>query len=207
MGVNLSADRHSPYARTMQTPTVTAEEDGALARRVLACAPERDTAAEAELCRRLGPRIRLFGLKHLRSEAAAADLVQDVLMMTLQKLREGAVREPERLASFVLGTARQMVIDARRNSARRERILDAFPVDFTLADEQAPEALDSARLRQCLQALPERERTVLLLTFYDDRSADAVGLELGLSTGNVRVVRHRGIDRLRKCMNLTEVAP
>jgi len=58
-----------------------------------------------------------------------------------------------------------------------------------------------------LQALPERERTVLLLTFYDDRSADAVGLELGLSTGNVRVVRHRGIDRLRKCMNLTEVAP
>jgi len=191
----------------MQTPTVTAEEDGALARRVLACAPERDTAAEAELCRRLGPRIRLFGLKHLRSEAAAADLVQDVLIMTLQKLREGAVREPERLASFVLGTARQMVIDARRNSARRERILDAFPVDFTLADEQAPEALDSARLRQCLQALPERERTVLLLTFYDDRSADAVGLELGLSTGNVRVVRHRGIDRLRKCMNLTEVAP
>ena len=67
-------------------------------------------------CRRFAPRIRLFGLKRLRSEAAAADLVQDVLMLVLQKLRAGAVREPERIASFVLGTARQLVIDTRRNS-------------------------------------------------------------------------------------------
>ena len=45
--------------------------------------------------------------------------------MTLQKLRAGAVREPERIASFMLGTARQMMLDSRRNSGRRERILDA----------------------------------------------------------------------------------
>jgi RNA polymerase sigma-70 factor, ECF subfamily len=205
MGANLSVDRDSPYALSMQT-SLAGEEDSALARRILACAPERDVAAEAELCRRFGPRIRLFGLKHLRSDAAAADLMQDVLIMTLQKLREGAVREPDHLASFVLGTARQMVVDSRRNSARRERILDTFPVDLMPADDEAPEVLDTDRLRHCLQALPERERTVLLLTFYDDRSADNVGTELGLSTGNVRVIRHRGIDRLRNCMSLTEVA-
>ena len=38
------------------------------------------------------------------------------------------------------------------------------------------------------------------MTFYDDRSADAVAAELGLSAGNVRVIRHRGLERLRGCM-------
>src|SRR5262245_30695504 len=93
----------------------SAIDDAALACRVIARAPERDVEAESELCRRLAPRIRLFGLKHLRSDAAASDLVQDVLILTLQKLREGGVREPERLASFVLATARQMIVDWRRN--------------------------------------------------------------------------------------------
>jgi len=39
-----------------------------------------DPDAEAEMCRRLGPRIRLYGLRHLRSSAAADDLVQQVLL-------------------------------------------------------------------------------------------------------------------------------
>jgi hypothetical protein len=34
----------------------------------------------------------------------AADLIQDVLLVTLQKPRAGEVREPQRLASFILGT-------------------------------------------------------------------------------------------------------
>ena len=52
-------------------------------------------------------------------------------------------------------------------------------------DEEAPEPLDTARLGSCLAALPERERAVLVMTFYDDRPADAVAAELGLSAGNV----------------------
>ena len=68
-------------------------------------------------------------------------------------------------------------------------------------DEEAPEPLDTERLRPCLAALPERERAVLVMTFYDDRPADAVAAELGLSAGNVRVIRHRGLERLRGCMN------
>ena len=192
------------YAPRMSLPVSDADDDAALARRIIACAPERDTSAEAEICRRLGPRIRLYGLKHLRNEAAAADLMQDVLVMVLQKLRAGAVREPERLASFVLGAARQMVIDWRRSGRRRSRILEAFPVDLMPADEEAPEPLDTERLGSCLAALPERERAVLVMTFYDDRSADAVASELKLSAGNVRVIRHRGLERLRGCMNAAE---
>ena len=187
----------------MSLGTSGEEDDAALARRILGCAPERrDTAAEAELCRRLGPRIRLYGLKHLRSEAAAADLMQDVLVLLLGKLREGGVRDPAQVASFALGTARQMVVDWRRSGARRVRILEKFPVDLMPAEPSASDdgPVDEERLRGCLGALPERERTVLVMTFYDDRPADLVAKELGLSAGNVRVIRHRGLERLRGCM-------
>jgi RNA polymerase sigma-70 factor (ECF subfamily) len=190
----------TPYAPRMSPAAPDADDDATLARRIMRAAPARDAAAEAALCRRLGPRIRLYGLKHLRSDAAAADLVQDVLIVVLEKLREGAVREPEHVASFVLGTARQKVIDGRRSGARRGRILEAFPADLMPLEEQAPEPLDAERLKRCLAALPERERTVLVMTFYDDRTADAVASDLGLSAGNVRVIRHRGLERLRGCM-------
>jgi len=192
----------NPYASPMSLPAPDADVDAELARRIMASAPGRDTAAEAEICRRLGPRIRLYGLKHLRNQAAAADLVQDVLVMVLQKLRAGAVREPERLASFVLGTARQVVVDGQRSVRRRDRILQAFPVDLVPTNEEpAHDSVDAERLGRCLATLSERERAVLVMTFYDDQSADAVASELGLSAGNVRVIRHRGLERLRGCMD------
>jgi len=182
--------------------SLSSDDDAALARRIAAAAPERDKVAEAEVCRRFVPRVRLFGLRRLRSEAAAADLAQEVLIIVLQKLRDGSIREIERLAAFVLGTARQCIVDSRRNASRRERILEAFPVDFPSLVEEGMEHLDSNRLRDCLQGLAERERAVLMMSFYDDHPADVVGIELGLSVANVRVIRHRGIQRLRECMKL-----
>jgi len=196
--------RNSPYAAFVRQLATLDEDDAALARRIAAAAPERDQAAESEICRRFAPRVRLYGLRHLRSEAAAADLVQDVLILTLQKLRSGTVREPERLASFILGTCRQVVIDGRRAGTRRQELLDTFAGDLHGSNDEGVEPLDTNRLQHCLGRLPERERAVLLLTFYDDRSADAVGQELGLSAGNVRVIRHRGIEHLRTCLELSE---
>jgi RNA polymerase sigma-70 factor (ECF subfamily) len=93
-----------------------------------------DRAAEAELFRRLAPRVRLYGLRHLRDPAASDDLVQDVLLMTFDSLRAGKVREDERLASYVLGTCRRMTkgLDvcravSREASARGERGSGARP--------------------------------------------------------------------------------
>jgi RNA polymerase sigma-70 factor (ECF subfamily) len=53
---------------------------------------------------------------------------------------------------------------------------------------------------RCLERLPERERSVLVMSFYEEQAADDVGAALGLSAGNVRVIRHRGIARLRGCV-------
>jgi RNA polymerase sigma-70 factor, ECF subfamily len=179
-------------------------DEAVLARHIMAVAPSRDRDAEGELYRRLAPRVRLYGLKHLRDAAAAADLAQDVLLMTLERLRSGAIREPDRVASFVLGTSRQMVIDRRRGETRHQRILTTFTADLPPSEASGDRyGLDNARLWRCLEALPPRERTIVLLSFYDERSAADVGCEVGLSAANVRVVRHRSIERLRRCLGWT----
>jgi RNA polymerase sigma-70 factor (ECF subfamily) len=189
----------APYAAAVQDQAAL-PDDSELARRIAAAAPARDADAEAELCRRFAPRIRLYGRRHLRVEAAAADLVQDVLLLTLQKLRAGALREPAMLASFILGTCRQVVIEGRRGGQRRERLLETYAADLQEIIEDREEPLDATRLASCLERLAERERSVLVMTFYDDRPANEVGMALGISPANVRVIRHRGIERLRRCV-------
>jgi len=192
--------RRSEYAADMSFPDpARPPEEAALARRVGQAAPATDTEAEAELCRRLAPRVRLYGLRHLGNEAAAADLMQQVMLLMIERLRAGALREPERLASFVFGICRMVVLDLRRGHARRERLLETYG-EALLPPEPPPPNLDHKRLAHCLEALPERERTVLLLTFYDDMPAEALARELDLSPANVRVIRHRGLERLRGCV-------
>lgn len=120
--------------------------------------------------------------------------------MTFAGLREGKVREPEKLASYVLGTCRRVVAGWRRGAQRRERLLGLHGQQLVPSTPDAEEPLDLDRLTHCLTALAERERTVVVLSFYADRDADAIGRELGLTPGNVRVVRHRALARLRTCM-------
>ena len=105
---------------------IGALDDAALARRVAAAGGRVDSQAESELYRRLARRVRLYGLRHLRDAHAAADLVQQVLLTTLERLRAGEVREPEKIASFVLGMCRMTVLEIRRGTWRREALLEKW---------------------------------------------------------------------------------
>src|SRR5262245_13051392 len=158
-----------------------------------------DREAEAEVCRRMAPRIRLYGLRHLRSGSAADDLVQQVLLKMLEALRARRLREPDKLPQFVLGTCRMTVVDLRRTARRQERLLVEFGPDL-IPDESPMPRLDGARLARCVQALKERERAVVVLTFYDEQTAAEAAGFLGISEANVRVIRHRAIRQLRDCM-------
>lgn len=163
-----------------------------------------DNEAEAELCRRFGRRIRLYGLRHLRSDAMAEDLVQQVLVLAIESLRHHRVREPERLASFILGSCRMVAREARRGEARRERLLEQYGIGTEIAPEPTAQ-LDLERLRGCVEKLPPRERTVVILTFYGERSGDEIAADLSMTLGNVRVVRHRAVGHLQECMGVQDV--
>lgn len=189
------------YARAVpQAPPVTVCDEATLVRAIVAARPAIAAEAESELCRRLAPRVRLYGLKHLRDPHAAADLAQQVLLITLQRLRAGELRDPEQVVSFVLGTSRMTVLELRRGGARRERLLSSVPGEQATIDPDAGSEFERQRLVGCLHQLAERERSVLVLTFYDDKPAEQVAAELGLQPGNVRVIRHRALQRLRDCL-------
>jgi RNA polymerase sigma-70 factor (ECF subfamily) len=182
--------------------TIVDASDADLARAVAARAPGAAEAAECELYRRFAPRVRLYGLRHLRDEEAARDLVQQVMLLTIEKLRGGAIRDADQIGSFILGVSRTMAIDLKRRERRRERLRDTFAAEPSISEPHGS-ALDLGRLEHCLGRLAERERMIVLLTFYAERSARQVGDEMRMTEGNVRVTRHRAIGKLRACMSGT----
>ena len=188
----------------MEDPPLVPDDHGPevrAARRIAGAAPGEASEPEAELYRLLAPRVRRYGLRHLRDPHAAADLMQHVMTLTIEQLRDGRLREPERVLSFVLGTCRMTVLDQRRTEHRRDRLLQLYGDAVGIADVHVAPRLDQQRVADCLQRLPERERSVLVLTFCEDQPSEAVAADLGLSPGNVRVIRHRGIEKLRRCVD------
>jgi RNA polymerase sigma-70 factor (ECF subfamily) len=177
-----------------------AASDESLARRIATGPPDATGAEEAELYRRFAPRVRLFGRRHLRNDAAADDLVQDVLLLTIERLRAGEVRQPEHIGSFILGTSRVMALSEGRVARRREALAVRFLEPAVEVSPASIAALDAPRVAACLRALTERDRLVVLLTFYAEREAPAIAVDLGVSPGAVRVIRHRAMARLRDCV-------
>jgi RNA polymerase sigma-70 factor (ECF subfamily) len=155
---------------------------------------------EQELYRRFASRIRLYGLRHLRDAAAADDLVQDVLLLVIKKLRAGDVRELDRLPSFVLGTCRMLVRNTVRGEARRRALLERFEVPASTSEAPPDAQLDSARLAECMAKLSERARTITVLSFYAEKSSAEIADEMWVSANNVRVIRHRALSALQHCM-------
>jgi RNA polymerase sigma-70 factor, ECF subfamily len=173
--------------------------DGSLARAVAGQPAGENAAAETELYRRFAPRVRLYGVKHLRDRGAADDLAQQVMLIVIERLRAGEVRDPDQVASFVLSTSRMVAVSLRRTDARRERLLGQYDWQEEVAPTDET-ALDMARIAPCLDALRERERTILLLTFYAEKSAADVATALGMTSGAVRVARHRALASMRTCL-------
>src|SRR5262245_11742523 len=162
-----------------------------------------DRDAESELFRRMAPRVRLYGLRHLRDQHAADDLTQQVLITTIEALRAARLREAEKLASFVLGTCRMTVLDIRRGTQRKERLLEQFGAQSPVSVEPSLPSIDQEQLARCVQLLRERERTVIVMSFYDEKTGADLADFLGVSEANVRVIRHRALHQLRQCLGDT----
>lgn len=129
--------------------------------------------------------------------------MQQVLIISIEALRASRLNEPEKLASFVLGTCRMTVLDIRRGAQRRERILETYGGDLYASHSPSQPRLDHERLTRCVQGLKERERSVVVMTFFDEQTGADVADFLGVSEANVRIIRHRAIHQLRNCMGVT----
>jgi RNA polymerase sigma-70 factor, ECF subfamily len=173
--------------------------DGDLARAISSAPAGGALAEESELYRRFAHRVRLYGRKHLRDEAAADDLAQQVLLVTIERLRAGEVRNPDEIGSFILGTSRMLAGSIARKGRRRESLTTQFYAPELYAEPFASAPDDIAVVERCLHALAERDRRVLVLTFYAEKTSSEIAQELGVTGTVVRVARHRAIERMRAC--------
>jgi len=192
-------------ARRVSSTVAPALADADLALRIAAAGDHPARDEEAELCRRYGRRLVAFGRRRLGSEDAGRDLAQEALVVTIERLRAGRVREPERIGAFILGVARTL---AGRRRARDARLapIDAADRDLVASSVASPDPIARTRVRGCLEELAEKQRAVVLLTFYAEQSSGDIAASLGLSSENVRVIRHRGVARLRDCLGLKGAA-
>lgn len=63
-----------------------------------------------------------------------------------------------------------------------------------------------AQLRQCIEALSEKHRTIIALRFFEDASLPDMASVLGCSVGTVKSRLHHALEKLRKMkMNLPDV--
>ncbi len=175
--------------------------DGELAKEIASVPPGAAQAEEAELYRRFARRVRLYGLKHLRDESAADDLAQEVLLVTIERLRAGEVRNPDEIGSFILGTSRMLAGSTARKTRRRENLTAQFHAPEVYAESVVAND-DIAAVELCLHQLAERDRRVLVLTFYAEKTSPEIAEELGVTGTVVRVARHRALARLRECVGL-----
>src|SRR5260221_7762321 len=109
-----------------------------------------DAEHERSICQRYSNRIRSYGLCHLRDSAAAEDLMQQVLLVVLQALRAGRVKEVDHLDTYVFGTCRNMVMDMPRGNARQRRIAGAVASGIPHGHELPWALPDRSRLVWCL---------------------------------------------------------
>jgi RNA polymerase sigma-70 factor, ECF subfamily len=145
-----------------------------------------------------------FGLirRVLRDPEAAAEVLQEVFW---QVWREAPQYDPERGSpeAWLVMRAKTRAIDRLRSIRRRDRTFVA-PVDESVArnrDESAENpavvAEERSLVRTALAQLPEPQRRVIELAFFDGLTQSEIATRLGEPLGTVKTRARLGLERLR----------
>ncbi|HMB85211.1 MAG TPA: sigma-70 family RNA polymerase sigma factor, partial [Methylomirabilota bacterium] len=145
-----------------------------------------------------------FGLirRVLRDPEAAAEVLQEVFWQVWQDApRYDPTRgTPE---AWLVMRAKTRAIDRLRSIRRRDRTFVA-PVDESVAQrspDQAPNpavvAEDRGLIQTALAQLPEPQRRVIELAFFEGLTHSEIATRLGEPLGTVKTRARLGLDRLR----------
>jgi RNA polymerase sigma-70 factor (ECF subfamily) len=133
---------------------------------------------------------------------------EDVLQNTYLRVISGrAVYGGKSLfRTWLFGVVRRVALeDGRRLRIERARTLVLeHPAAQTLADEKRPDDFEAARvLHGALAQLPDRQREVLHLVFYQDMSIAEAAEVMEISLGSARTHYERGKTKLRALLEVT----
>lgn len=165
-----------------------------------------DAAAEARLVQAFQRAVLALLGARTSDREGARDLSQEVFMSVLVALRAGKLREPERLAGYVAGTARNLAM--RHHRGRRMEVGRPLDTEPAVAPADGLEQAERLELvRRGLERLEPDEREVLELTWRQGLEPRAIALRLGLSDEVVRARKSRGLKRVVAYVRTCSEAP
>jgi RNA polymerase sigma-70 factor (ECF subfamily) len=175
-----------------------------------------DEAAWQAFDARFRPVIVAFARRLGLEPEDAADAAQDTLARFLRSFREGRYdRDRGRLGAWIIGIARHCIADHLASRARRRE--QGLSSAGELADDAAltriwereceRQILHEAvgELRRVTRTDPRTVRVFEMLAFDQRRPAE-IARELGISTNDVYLAKHRCLKRLRSIISELEQA-
>jgi len=123
----------------------------------------------------------------------AEDLVQDVLARCYVRWRRVSADDPDAYVRRALVNA---ATDHYRSARRRELPSEAVPEVSAHRDHAGPLG-DRHAVLASLDSLTPRERSVVVLRYYEDLTEAATAAWLGVPVGTVKSLHHRALRKLR----------
>lgn len=128
---------------------------------------------------------------------AAADVLQDVFVVMLRKLRH--LRDPR----FFRAWAHRIAVREAIRAVKRERrwVMSDLDVDDFAAEGGDPlERVATAEVARHLSSLPDASRVVLMLHYLDGSTLSEIAETLRIPVGTVKSRLSYGLARLRERM-------
>ncbi|MTI94567.1 MAG: RNA polymerase sigma factor [Firmicutes bacterium] len=132
-----------------------------------------------------------FGLSYLymRNEQDAADVMQDMIVILLTKIH--TLKKDSAFYSW----AKQILVRCCLSRLRQgQRDAGEEPPESSVYDPDSAERMD---LLNAVHALPEHQRDVVLLFYYNDRSFEEISEILDCPVGTVKSRLHQGLKKLK----------
>ncbi|HEY6944502.1 MAG TPA: sigma-70 family RNA polymerase sigma factor [Candidatus Acidoferrum sp.] len=158
-----------------------------------------DEAAEDELVKLYKRPVFAIAAARTGDRDAARDLTQEVLMAVLQAVRKGQVRESDKLAAFIQGTARNLINNYFRTRGRRAECSLEAVAERSADPVEEREAAERGRLlREELRSYSALDQQILLFSLVDGHSLAEVAKRLKMSHEAVRARKSRLVKKITK---------
>jgi RNA polymerase sigma factor (sigma-70 family) len=163
-----------------------------------------DGAAFDELFRRYAPMLMRIMHRQMRVEDDRRELVQQTFLQ-LHRARND-FQQGRKLRPWLMTIAYNLKREYfRRRMRKPETPLEFEPADTREHRDPLERKAAVLRLRAALAQLPEGQRDVIAMHWFEELSFPEVAKIIGLSVSAVKVRAHRGYKQLRKL--LEDVTP
>ncbi|MDR1043255.1 MAG: RNA polymerase sigma factor [Clostridiales Family XIII bacterium] len=187
---------------TNELNTTLAADDDLVAR-----AMARDEAAFSELYKMKLPKILFHAYKILGNYHDAEEAAHEVIMLMYRKI--GALHSPELLDAWMYRIVVNVCTSSRRGLKHRAVHVNDDVITATVSDDDRDflphECLESAELRErlnkAIDALPERQRMVIIFYYFDDMSLKQIGRILEIAQSTISTQLKIAKEKIRKHMD------